>query len=83
MKKKYECRGGIVLIRKITSMSVYHQSFIIITFVFVYLKNHLIFLSLILTEKSLIYSFSHFITYYIQSANFFIGNFFANERKHP
>jgi hypothetical protein len=23
------------------------------------------------------------ITYYIPSAKFFIGNFFANERKHP
>jgi hypothetical protein len=23
------------------------------------------------------------ITYYIPSANFFMGNFFANERKHP
>jgi hypothetical protein len=26
---------------------------------------------------------SHTSTYYILSAKFFIGNFFANERKHP
>jgi hypothetical protein len=26
---------------------------------------------------------NYLITYYIPSAKFFIGNFFANERKHP
>jgi hypothetical protein len=25
----------------------------------------------------------NFLTYYIPSAKFFMGNFFANERKHP
>jgi hypothetical protein len=27
--------------------------------------------------------YNQLITYYIPSAKFFIGNFFANERKHP